>query len=129
MAFHQGEAVAGAVFFKFNEVVYYKYGASDMAFQHLRPNNLIMWNAIKRSLQQGFRYFHFGRTDPGNEGLLQFKRGWGVDESDLCYFEYSLKEKRFITKNAKLKSSYGVFSKMPLPLLKLSGRILYRYVG
>ena len=128
-AVHDGYAIASAVFLLFNGIVFYKYGASDMAFQHLRANNLIMWHAIKRSVKEGFSCFHFGRTEPRNIGLLQFKRGWGGIEKKLRYFRYKTRDKRFIQRKDQIEPSYPFFKRMPLPLLKLSGQLLYRHVG
>ena len=44
--------VAGAVFFRSGKTALYKFGASDDTQQHLRANNLVMWQAIKWFVQQ-----------------------------------------------------------------------------
>jgi lipid II:glycine glycyltransferase (peptidoglycan interpeptide bridge formation enzyme) len=126
---HAGRAVAGAVFFHFKGQCIYKYGASDIAARHLRPNNLVMWAAIKWACRSGMTDFHFGRTEPGNQGLLQFKRGWGASEEELSYYKYDLKKNRFLSNKSGPKSSYRVFKMMPEPLLRLTGNLLYRHVG
>jgi len=69
---------------------YNKYGASEKAYHHLRPNNLIMWEAIKWCAQNGFKTFSLGRTEPENEGLLQFKQGWGTTEKIIKEIGYFL---------------------------------------
>ncbi len=38
--------VAAAIYFHQGRRAIFKFGASDHAFQHLRPNNLVMWEAI-----------------------------------------------------------------------------------
>jgi hypothetical protein len=124
-----GTTVASALFFQFNGTVFYKYAASDILFQQTRANNLLVWRAIERSLAKGFKLFHFGLTAAGNSGLLQFKRGWGAVEKDLNFFRYIVKEQRFIKKRELLKTSYIFFKKMPMPLLRLSGEVMYRHVG
>lgn len=129
LARFQEKIIAGAVYFHFDNVAIYKYGASDRNYQHLRPNNLVMWEAIKWAANRGFQRFNLGRTEPDHEGLLQFKRGWGAAESVIKYYKYDLKEDRFVTEKAAVKSSYNVFKKMPLPLLRLTGNLLYRHVG
>ena len=124
-----GGAVASAVFFHFKQLVVYKYSASDMAYQNLRPNNLLIWHAIEKCRAAGFSQIHLGRTEVHHRGLLQFKRGWGAIEKDLHYYDYSPKDRRYYQNNGTLRSSYTLFKKMPMSLLKLSGRILYRHVG
>lgn len=129
LAFFNDKPIAGAVYFHFGEKAIFKYGASDKFYQHLRPNNLIMWEAIKWSKQNGCEHFSLGRTDLINSGLLQFKRGWGGKEEPINYYKYNFSKENFIKNSSKIKSSYSFFRKLPLPLLKLSGRLLYPHVG
>lgn len=129
LARDQDHPVAGAVYFHFGENAIYKYGASDRKFQHLRANNLVMWEAIKWYGARGFQNFSFGRTSPGNSGLLQFKRGWGVTEEIRHYFRFNLGTGSFVGEASKHQAGYEMFRKMPEPLLKLAGTILYRHVA
>jgi CelD/BcsL family acetyltransferase involved in cellulose biosynthesis len=77
--------IAGAVFLTWNGTITYKYSASRHEFWQLRPNNLVIWNAIRWGCENGFHTFDFGRTELGNEGLRSFKRGWGTAELPLTY--------------------------------------------
>ncbi|MGV7223013.1 MAG: peptidoglycan bridge formation glycyltransferase FemA/FemB family protein [Nitrospinales bacterium] len=129
MASHSNTVVAGAVFFLFGSRVIYKYGASDRQYQNLRANNLVMWEAIRWCCTNGFKRFSFGRTEPENKGLLQFKQGWGTREDRLDYYKYDLKKNSYIAEQQGIKSSYNFFKLMPLPLLKVTGNLLYRHVG
>jgi hypothetical protein len=129
LARHQGRVIAGAVFFHFRDQAIYKFGASDRGHLSLRPNNLVMWEAIRWCCRNGIRTFSFGRTEPGNEGLLQFKRGWGAAEQKLSYYRFDLKANAFSAGASGLKTSYAVFKCMPAPLLRLAGALMYRHVG
>jgi lipid II:glycine glycyltransferase (peptidoglycan interpeptide bridge formation enzyme) len=126
---HGGKAIAGAVFFHFGKEAIYKYGASDMTWSQLRPNNLLMWEAIKHYAGDGFTNFSFGITEPENEGLLQFKRSWGAREGMIKYYKYDLRKEAFVTDEFRKKTSYAFFKHMPLPLLKLTGSLIYRHFG
>ena len=77
--------IAGAVFLTSGRTVVYKYGASEPSFWPLRPNNLIFWDAIRWSCENGFVAFDFGRSDFDNRGLRDFKSGWGAVEKPLIY--------------------------------------------
>ena len=88
-----------------------------------------MWKAIKLYAKNGFKSFSFGRTEHENQGLLQFKRGWGVKEEVLSYYKYDLKKNCFVTYKTGPKSSYSFFKIMPNALLKMTGNLLYRHVG
>jgi CelD/BcsL family acetyltransferase involved in cellulose biosynthesis len=129
LAAHAGKTIAGAVYAVFRGQAIYKYGASDRSLQHLRPNNLVMWEAIRWSCRNGIRSFDFGRTEPENEGLLQFKRGWGTIEEGIHYYKYNMRANVFVPKADALRNSYPIIKRLPVPLLKLAGELMYRHVG
>ena len=129
LAFFDKKPVAGAVYFHIGDKAFFKYGASDSNYNHLRPNNLVMWEAIRWYAQNGFRHLSFGRTDPANEGLLQFKHGWGTREVNIKYYKYSLGEGAFVEDGFRGRESYVLFQKLPSPLLHLVGFLFYRHVG
>jgi hypothetical protein len=128
LAYKNYRLVAAAVYFHFGSEAIYKYGASDRNYQHLRPNNLVMWQAIKWCCRNGFKRFSFGRTEPENHGLLQFKRGWGTEENIINYYKYDFAKDVFVRANNTLKFSYNLFKILPLPLLRLTGNLFYRHV-
>jgi lipid II:glycine glycyltransferase (peptidoglycan interpeptide bridge formation enzyme) len=128
-AFFQMKPIAAAVYYHFGNHAVYKYGASDRKYLNLRPNNLVMWEAIKYYVNNGFQHFSFGRTEPENHGLLQFKRAWETREETLNYYKYDLKQDCFVSKESKLKTSYNLLKYIPSPLLRLTGSLLYRHVG
>jgi hypothetical protein len=129
LAAHAGKTIAGAVYAINRDQAIYKYGASDRGSQHLRANNLVMWEAIRWFCRNGFRSLHLGRTELEHEGLLQFKRGWGVEESRVAYYRLNLRENTFSAERNGIRSSYPVFKMLPIPLLRLAGSVLYRHVG
>jgi len=130
LATHQKRIVSGAVYFHFGKKVIYKFGASDMACQHLRANNLVMHHAIQWSIQNGYREFCFGRTEPFHEGLIRFKEGWGTQGHHLNYYKFDLRKDSFIQDGQKKnRDGYFIFREMPVPLLKMAGNLLYRHIG
>jgi lipid II:glycine glycyltransferase (peptidoglycan interpeptide bridge formation enzyme) len=70
--------VAGAIFFQFGDRAIYKFGASNETFQHLRGNNLVMWEAIRHFSRAGLKKLNLGRTSLDNDGLRRFKLGWNA---------------------------------------------------
>jgi hypothetical protein len=126
----QGTAIAANIYLTFGDQILYKYGASDRTFQHLRANNLVMWEAIKWGSDHGYRTLCLGRTEPGNDGLRQFKVGWGARERLIRYYRYDLRKDAFIKAPIIVRPSYGkIFSKLPIPVLNMLGSILYRHMG
>ena len=75
--------IAAAVFLQLRGNLIYKYGASDRSALARRPNNLLFAEVIRWACEAGLTELDFGRTDLDQEGLKQFKRGWGADELPL----------------------------------------------
>ncbi|HDL53306.1 MAG TPA: GNAT family N-acetyltransferase [Proteobacteria bacterium] len=127
---YQGKTVAAVVCLQFGKKAVYKYGASDRRFLATRANNLVMWKAIKHYGSTGFETFCFGRTEPENSGLSQFKAGWGTEEGNISYLRFDLHRKDFIRQVPGTRNWHNqVFSKMPIPTLNMVGKLLYRHMG
>jgi len=131
LASFQEKPIAGAIYFHFGERAVYKYGASNLHHQELRANNLVMWEAIKWYAQNGYKSFCFGRTEPENQGLIQFKSGWGPIEQQINYYRYDLKRCSFVSGSSKVAGFHNnkMFRNMPIPILKSIGSILYKHAG
>jgi len=125
-----GQIIAANVYLHFDKDVIYKYGASDRQYQHLRANNLVMWEAIKWSAAQGFKQMTLGRTEPEHKGLMQFKAGWGAKTYRICYYKYDLKQNAFVSESGSIHPVMNnIFSKLPPFALRTLGSILYRHMG
>lgn len=128
LARHDRQPVAGAVFLHLGRRALYKFGASDAVWQHLRGNNVAIWEAIRWYATNGYESLHFGRTSMWNEGLRRFKRGWGSRESTLHYYKYDLAGNRFVTEHDEAIGWHNrVFSALPIALARLVGAMIYRY--
>ncbi|MHB1309167.1 MAG: lipid II:glycine glycyltransferase FemX [Limisphaerales bacterium] len=127
LARHRGQKVAGAVYLHTGKQAVYKFGASRVASQSLRPNNAVMWHALQGYARDGFTRFDFGRTDLSNEGLRRFKLGWGARESAIAYYKFDLRRRAFV---AARDLGHGwhnrVFRLLPLPLARCVGALIYR---
>ncbi|MEN6321041.1 MAG: peptidoglycan bridge formation glycyltransferase FemA/FemB family protein [Syntrophaceae bacterium] len=123
-------AIAGNVYLLFGEKVIYKYGASDRNYQHFRASNLVMWEAIKWCCKNGYKNMCFGRTETDNDGLKQFKSGWGTKEHVIKYYKYDFRKSSFVKDCAKISNfQHKFFNKLPIPLLNAFGTLLYKHMG
>ena len=130
VARHRNRPIAAAVFFQFAGQAIFKFGASDSAYQHLRGNNLVMWEAIQWHAGRGYDSLNFGRTSIGNEGLRRFKLGFGAQERKLEYFKYDFARDGFVAGRDGVVGWYnGAFRLMPIPLSRLIGRLLYKHLS
>ena len=127
-AAYNGKIIAAALYLQFKNRVIYKYSASDALYLEHCPNHLSMWEAIRHTAEEGFQKMDFGRSDLDNQGLLGYKRGWGVEESVLTYCQVggTLRSDTSHRLQAYVKP---VMTRMPISLLKLIGKTLYRHTG
>jgi hypothetical protein len=125
-----GQVVAGAVFFHFGRHAVYKFGASDSDSWQVSPNNMVMWRAIERYAEGGFKVLNFGRTSLGNEGLRRFKLGWGTVEYPIDYFKFDTHSVGF--RPLRRDNSTGwhnrLFQAAPIPVLRGLGALFYRHL-
>jgi len=124
------QVIAANVYLHFDDEIIYKYGASDKRYLQMRANNLIMWEAIKYSCDKGFKKLLFGRTEPQHKGLMQFKDGWGAKPYKIQYYRYDFNKNSFRGSDKAIPGKLQkIISKLPVPILKTAGRILYRHMG
>jgi len=128
LAYRNAIPVAGAVFLAWNGRIIYKYSASRREFWKLRPNNIVIWNAIQWGCENGFHTFDFGRTEPGNEGLRSFKQGWGTAEMTLSYSTlYGCPPNQARSRAAEILR--WPIQKMPTWFCRLVGELAYRHAA
>jgi hypothetical protein len=129
-ASYKNKTIASIVVLTCSNNVLYKYGASDLDFQEMRANNLVMWESIKYYSEKKCKNFSFGRTFPENKGLMQFKNGWTEKVQKVCYYKYNLKKDSFLEDNDPEKSfTNRIFEKMPIFMLSCIGTFLYKHFG
>jgi hypothetical protein len=74
-----GRCVATGIYPAFNELAQFWGGASWRPDQHLRPNEAVMWHAIRYWKDQGVRSLDMGHG-------AEYKRSWGaLSEQDFPY--------------------------------------------
>jgi CelD/BcsL family acetyltransferase involved in cellulose biosynthesis len=125
LAYWNAIPIAGAVFLAWNGRITYKYSASLDEYWKLRPNNLVIWNAIRWGCENGFHTFDFGRTLPGQEGLRSFKRGWGTAEETLSFSTLCGRAPTDARSRAAEMLRWPI-QKMPLWFCRLVGELVYK---
>lgn len=132
LAYSGKTCVAAAVFFNWNRTLVYKYGASDPEHLHLRPNNLLFWAAIRWASEHGCHTLDWGRTDFENDGLRDFKRGWGAVETALIYSSIGSNPgppARASWRQVAHAAMRTTFRYAPPEICRLLGGMLYRYAA
>ena len=129
VAFKDGKEIASILTLQHKDVVVYKYGCSDTAFQNLGGTPILFWKTILEAKAAGLTCMDFGRSDADNPGLIAFKDRWGAKSSKLTYLRWSRKQAPDVTRRRSSGVVKQLFALMPDTVLQATGRILYRHVG
>ncbi len=107
----EGKPVAFLWLAAAGETAYELYGGVTAAGQELKANYFLKWHAMMEMKQAGYRIYDFnGRL---NEGVSQFKQGFGPDETDYVgTWDYPLN-----------KLGYKAWERL-WPMAKIAGRRL-----
>jgi hypothetical protein len=121
--------VAAAIFLQFGRTAIYKFGASALALQRFRGNNLVMWEGIRLLARSNSEVLSFGRTSLSNESLRHFKLGWGTAEEIINYCKWNTSCGDWITSHDHSRGRHSaIFSRMPLALNRLAGALIYPHL-
>lgn len=122
-------AVAAAVFFQFAKKAVYKFAASDVKFQNLRSNNLVIWEGARYLAENGAEELDLGRTALDQSGLRRFKLSCGAKEKTIHYFKFETTA-RLGAASAEVNLCFhrAVFGMLPLPLNCLAGNLIYPHL-
>ncbi len=129
---HEGIDVAGVLNFYFRDEVIPYYGGSIAAARSIKGvNHFMYWELMRRSGDQGYRVFDFGRSKAGT-GPFSFKKNFGFEPQPLPY-EYYLVGSEAMPDvnplNPKYRLMVNVWSKLPLPIANLIGPSLAKSLG
>lgn len=131
LATYRKSTVAGIVLFHHGNKAIYKFGASNEVGKQSRANILVMWEAIRHYRQKGYTEFCFGRTENSNKGLREYKLGYGASEYELPYYKYDLFGDCAVSSktNGALGRMERCYQKVPIPISRIIGSLLYRHMG
>lgn len=82
------EVIAGGLFLEWKDTLYYKFNTSAPEHLCYRPNDLLIWEAIRYGKSKGYVELDFGRTDWDHLELARYKRKFGADERTITLFRY-----------------------------------------
>ena len=82
--------IAGLLVFYFKDTVEYFTPAFDIEYKKEQATSFLIYEAMKKSIEKGFKYWNFGGTTlPSQRDVAYFKKSWGSDE--YPYYYYTMK--------------------------------------
>nr|WP_279343286.1 GNAT family N-acetyltransferase [Fundidesulfovibrio terrae] len=80
--------VAAACILEHGNSLYDKMGVSDTEYLDMRPNNLLLWEVMRRGRERGLEYLDMGLSPESNPGLIRFKEGLGGNATPVRYYRW-----------------------------------------
>lgn len=118
-----GLPIGAGLLLGWRETLEIPWASTVREHNHLSPNMLLYWTALRHAVQSGFRRFDFGRSTPG-EGTWKFKQQWGARPVPLHWYYY-LREGGSLPElnpdNPKYQWAIRVWQRLPLPVTRLVG--------
>jgi lipid II:glycine glycyltransferase (peptidoglycan interpeptide bridge formation enzyme) len=124
-----GLPVAGAVFLHSAKRAIYKFGASDTKHWPSRPNQGVMWTAIRELVKSGCEDLQFGRTSTADEGLARFKLSWGSVSQPISYYRFISQSGNWMKSDRNPAESHPlIFGHLPVICNRIAGRLIYPHL-
>jgi FemAB-related protein (PEP-CTERM system-associated) len=122
--------VAGVLSLYYEDQVLPYYGGALSAAMPYAVNDFMYWELMCHVARAGVRTFDFGRSREGT-GAYHFKRHWGFEPVPLPY-QYILADGHAMPNlspsNPKMHLAVETWKRLPLPLTKVIGPMLTRYL-
>ncbi len=122
--------VSGVLTLLFEDQVLPYYGGARQEALAFAVNDFMYWELLCHAAKAGYRTFDFGRSREGT-GAYNFKRHWGFEPVALPYQYVLLDGSRMPSlspSNPRMHFAVEAWKRMPLPLTKVVGPFLTRYL-
>jgi len=129
IVYRKTKPVAGSVIIGFKNVLMNPWASSLREYSKLSPNMLLYWAMLEYGCDNGFKYFDFGRSTPG-EGTYNFKKQWGATPLQLYWHYLSVDEnENQSAPPSKFDKAIELWKKLPVPLTGYLGPHVRKYIS
>lgn len=85
-AFSGNRPVASLLLFYYNQTIEYFTPAIKHEYRSIQPLSLLVFEAMKDGMNEGFQYWNWGGTWLSQDGVHQFKQRWGTQDIEYYYY-------------------------------------------
>lgn len=123
LVLYQDKPIATAFNGHFKNTVEGLWASSIREYDKLQPNYFLYWEMIKYACENGFEYFHLGRSST-DSGSLEFKKKWNAVPQQLYWYYYlngggNLPELN--PQNRRYRLPIKIWQKLPVWMTKIIG--------
>jgi hypothetical protein len=124
--------IGGHLFFTFGSTVTYAFGASRASDFALRPNDIIMGQAINDASMAGCKFVDLGEVPEGDDDLARFKTKWGAEPVRLYRYYFpdfaDADHSSDKTEGSALVLARKIWTHLPLGMTSWLGDQIYTYL-
>lgn len=113
-----GKPVSALLLFYFNHTVEYFTPCTLDDYRNLQPSSLLIYEAMKDAIEEGFRYWNWGGTWASQTGVFDFKRKWGAIDKNYHYHTRLLNKELLSMTPDEINQAYPHFYTVPYNQLK-----------
>jgi FemAB-related protein (PEP-CTERM system-associated) len=128
---HDGKPVSSVMSFYFRDEVLPYYGGGSADARDLKANDFMYWELMRHAVRRGVTFFDFGRSKVGT-GPYSFKKNWGFEPQKLEYQYHLVRSPKvpdLSPMNPKYRAMIATWKRLPLPLTRIIGPMVARYLG
>jgi lipid II:glycine glycyltransferase (peptidoglycan interpeptide bridge formation enzyme) len=128
IASKDGRPIGSILTLSHKDTLVYKYGCSDSTFHRMGAMPMLFSKAIQEARQRGVEELDLGRSEIDNPGLSAFKEHLGATRSKLAYFRLG-RRPATRTAGSSMQLMRTLFTRLPSPLSRAVGAMLYKHIG
>jgi FemAB-related protein (PEP-CTERM system-associated) len=121
--YYNSTPISSVIFFAFKDTIFPTFSGADNSYNYTNMNNIMYYELMKYALNNGYKYFDFGRSRKG-AGSGKFKENMGFEAKQLHYYFHMHKPgnvPNISPSNDKFKWIINTWSKLPLFMIKFLG--------
>jgi FemAB-related protein (PEP-CTERM system-associated) len=126
-----GAPVSSVLSFFFRDEVLPYYGGGTEEAREVKANDFMYWELMRCATKRGVTLFDFGRSKVGT-GSYSFKTHWGF-EPEVLKYQYHLVRSTEVPDlsplNPKYRTMIATWKRLPVPVTRLLGPMVARYLG
>ena len=99
-------------------------------YSRMSPNMLLYWAMLEYACDNGYAYFDFGRSSPG-EGTYRFKEQWGAQPAPLNW-DYLTTDRSFAPGGEEGRGrqiAAACWKRLPVPVTRFMGPSIRKHIG
>lgn len=122
---------AASIISGFKHTLENPWSSSLRKFSQLSPNMLLYWAMLEYACDNGYQYFDFGRSTPG-EGTYRFKLQWGARPEPFHWQVIALNGKPIdekISEKSRFNMAIQCWQKLPVTVTGILGPMIRKHIG